>query len=119
MAFNNYPYTDAHELNLDWLLNKTKTLINEVAEAKEDIENNSDKIEALQKELEDFIDNIDDDYIKSVVDNYLKYGVFFGLSDSGYYTVYIPEGWSDIAFFTTGYDKEVANVEFGHLCLDY
>ena len=27
MAFNNFPYTDAHELNLDWIIKKQKGYI--------------------------------------------------------------------------------------------
>lgn len=119
MAFNNYPYTDAHELNLDWILKHVKDLISALAEANENIDKNADKIEALEKELHDFINNIDDDYIRSVVDDYLQYGVFFGLSDEGYYIVYIPSGWDDITFRTTGLDTTISGYDFGHLCLYY
>ena len=37
MYFNKYPYTDFHELNLDWLLKEYKRLKEEIEKIKEEI----------------------------------------------------------------------------------
>ena len=47
-------------------------------------------------------------------------GVWFGLTDSGYFVAHIPESWRDIIFNTTGYDIMIAlQPEYGHLVLSY
>lgn len=52
MAFNNFPYTDMHELNLDWIINKQKAT---AIEAHEALENST---EAINK-VDNFIENLD------------------------------------------------------------
>ena len=32
---------------------------------------------------------------------------------------YIPDGWDDIIFNTTGYDITIADTDFGHLTLNF
>lgn len=39
MAFNNFPYTNDHELNLDWIISKVKYLISHVDTLSDDYEN--------------------------------------------------------------------------------
>lgn len=48
MAFDNFPYTDLHELNLDWLLRKVKQLEEKVTE----LEGKVTELEARIEELE-------------------------------------------------------------------
>lgn len=43
---NQFPYSDFHEMNLDWLINKTKDLMNQMTELQEEFA----KIEVLTKE---------------------------------------------------------------------
>ena len=46
--------------------------------------------------------------------------VFFGLTDSGYFVAYIPDGWDEIIFNTTGLDIQLdLEPEYGHLVLSY
>lgn len=46
--------------------------------------------------------------------------VYFGLTDTGYFVVYIPENWRDVVFNTTEYDITVPQTsEYGHLTLTY
>ena len=37
----------------------------------------------------------------------------------GYFVAYIPEGWDDIIFNTTGYDIAIAGMDYGHLTLSF
>lgn len=115
-----FPYTNFHDLNLDWILDQVKKIAEELQQLQQKEDADRDAIAALEKRLDDFIASIDDDYIRKVVDEYLQYGVWFGLTDSGYYVVYIPSGWDDIAFRTTGLDIELeAQPEYGHLVITY
>lgn len=115
-----FPYTNFHDLNLDWILDQVKKIAEELQQLQQKEDADRDEIAALEKRLVDFIASIDDDYIRKVVDEYLQYGVWFGLTDSGYYVVYIPSGWDDIAFRTTGLDIELeAQPEYGHLVITY
>lgn len=115
-----FPYTNFHDLNLDWVLDQVKKIAEELQQLQQKEDADQDAIAALEKRLDDFIASIDDDYIRKVVDEYLQYGVWFGLTDSGYYVVYIPSGWDDIAFKTTGLDIELeAQPEYGHLVITY
>ena len=45
--------------------------------------------------------------------------VFFGITDTGYFVAYIPDGWNDILFGTTGLDIFPVGEDFGHLTLSF
>lgn len=57
---------------------------------------------------------------RDIIGEVLKLGIYFKLTDDGYFTAYIPEEWSQLQFATTGLDiwTEV-QPEFGHLCILY
>lgn len=72
MAFNNFPYTDMHELNLDWVILRIKELVaavgtasDAITEMREDIaefETETDsKIETINDKVDNFIANLDID----------------------------------------------------------
>lgn len=52
MAFNNFPYTDFHEINLDWIINKQRATAAEASEAL----NTANEANA---KVDDFIENLD------------------------------------------------------------
>lgn len=56
---NDFPYTDFHELNLDWFLNKFKTLYNEWLEIKKDFNSVKDEFNDLKKYIENYFKNLD------------------------------------------------------------
>lgn len=77
MAFENFPYTDFHNLNLDWLLSKMKELLSEYS----GIVENLDKITADLKELAETVDHFYDpdvffNTVYQVVKAYVDSGVF-------------------------------------------
>ena len=74
---NKYPYTDFHELNLDWMLAKLKefdaklaALNNEVAEMKLDFDQIEKDFAQIQKEFATILDEVDK-AIKEAIEKYV------------------------------------------------
>ena len=127
---NEYPYTDFHELNLSWVINKTKELIDHMKEIDEWKESYQQTVEDLQKFYDDLVaGNYPPEFVTHLKNWISIYGVdiigslikmvFFGITDDGYFIAYIPESWNDIVFGTSGLDDFPAGVEYGHLTLSY
>lgn len=131
MAFNyEFPYTDPNLYNDDWLLNKMKELLVKMGELeawKTEYEQAYEDYKQMVEDIENgtFPESIRNAFSKwmrenafSLVGELVKM-VFFGITDDGYFVAYIPEGWDDIIFNTTGYDIAVAGYDFGHLTLSF
>lgn len=129
--FSKYPYQNFSDYNLDWCIEVAKQILKDadgfVAWQKEhekeyedlkalvDQIYNGELTPALEKSIRTWLQNNAD----SIISEWVKM-VFFGLTDAGYFVAYIPKGWSDIIFKTTGYDVDVALMpEYGHLVLQY
>ena len=127
---NEYPYTDFHELNLSWVIQKTKETIDRIK-----------NIEEWKEEYQEVVDNLEEFYANLIQGNYppefiehlerwigafgveiiaqkIK-SVFFYLDQNGYFMAYIPESWDEITFGTSGLDTFPAGVDYGHLTLTY
>ena len=128
--FNKYPYTDFHELNLDWIINHFKEFIAEIDSLNEWKEQH----EAEYQELKDMYDAIVSGNFPPamytalhnwVVQNSASiFGelakiVIFNITDDGYFVAYIPESWNDIIFGTTGLDEIIPGYDYGRLVLSY
>lgn len=128
--FNNeFPYTDFHELNLSWLIEKYKFLIEALKNIDGWIEEHEKEYEELLTLYEqilagDFPDEMLDSLKAWTIKNTQEIigaaikTVLFGLED-GYFVAYIPEGWEEIIFGTTGLDDFPVGFDFGHLTLTY
>lgn len=118
--FENLPYTNFHDLNLDWIVK----LMKEISDA-EDLQNTD--IADLKKRVsanEEWIDNFDPDFIRetvlSFISSILATMIFVEISDAGYIVYHIPDGWESIIFNTTGLDINLElQPEYGHLVLSY
>lgn len=131
MLFNEYPYTNYNDYNLDWLIKTARNLLDRM-EATEKWQEEHQKAYQELKDLYDavmsgnFPPSIQKAFEKWMRENALDLvgelvkTVFFGLTETGYFCAYIPESWEDIKFGTTGLDDfpECFN-EFGHLTLTY
>lgn len=129
--FNKYPYTDFHELNLDWIVGHFKEFIDELASLDSWRSQHEDEYE----ELKSFMDQIEDGVLPEAVYNnlvtWLQSNAFdiigemiklisVGLTTDGHLLITIPQQWKDITFRVTGYDINVeVQPEFGHLCILY
>ena len=130
--FNKYPYTDFHELNLDWILKHFKEFLDELKrmdewminhekeyeELKEicDNLNNGTLTPALQESLRKWVET----NLVDIIGETFKLGIYFKLTDDGYFIASYPEQWDQLQFNTTGLDIDTpVQPEFGHLCISY
>lgn len=125
MSFiNEFPYTDFHELNLDWIIKNVKEITREFIELKKQNDNVLSDFEILKNnfdELKNYVlSAFTDDNIRKIIISYIATMIFVEISDSGYIIYNIPETWSDINFNTTELDIKVeSQKEYGHLVLSY
>jgi hypothetical protein len=133
MIFNEYPYQNLQDINLDWILKKYKTYDDTITALDKWIEINTPKIEDLEtfkNALES--GNLPEGVAQAIRDwcaaNLIDLmsesikNVFFGLTTDGYFVAYIPESWSDITFNTSDYDITLTShpeIGYGHLILSY
>lgn len=127
---NIFPYTDFHELNLDWIISHFKEFIEEI----NSLEAWRSSHEAEYQELKQLYDNIVSgnfpDSMTAALERWVRQNgvdiigelvkmVFFGITMDGYFVAYIPDSWDEITFGTSGLDDFPAGVEYGHLTLSY
>lgn len=128
-----YPYTDFHELNLSWIIEHFKEIIDDIdsleswksthQQAYNELKNLTDNINARLTNIEDgdFPDSLYNAmktwWEANAVDlvGELVRFVFFGLTPDGYFVAYIPENWRDINFDTIITPGE----DYGKLCIIY
>lgn len=59
-------------------------------------------------------------YLDMLLKQFIPVAMLPGLTDDGYFCIYIPESWDTIKFGTTGYDTVVpCQLEYGHLVMYY
>lgn len=101
------------------VLCKVIKYINDMVDAMNELPPEIDELKKEIAEIQEYLDNFDAEYIESLINKMIK-NVFFGLTASGYFVAFIPDGWEDITFETTGYDVDVPVMpDFGHLVLSY
>lgn len=107
---------------LDKLVNYDDELAKELNLTKEEIEKLKETINELFNEDSDFwklfkaqLQKWVENNMPSLIEQNLK-NVYFGLTDDGYFTAYVPESWSDITFDT---GAEYGAYTYGRLILRY
>lgn len=131
MAFNyEFPYTDPNLYNDDWVLKRMKELLAQMGDMevwRQEYEQAYEDFKNLVADIEsgNFPESIRDAFANWFTENaYTLVGelvkmVYFGITDSGHFVAYIPDGWDDIIFNTTGFDISIAGEDYGHLTLSF
>ena len=130
MGFFEFPHTRTYDSDLGWLIGTVKKLVDcceSMTTWKEEHEAEYLQLKALYDAIlaGNFPQSITDAFNKWMQENALSLVaemiklVFFGITDAGYFVAYIPDGWEDIIFNTTGYDIFPAGLDFGHLTLSF
>lgn len=130
MFFNQYPYINENDLNLDYILKHLKEFmarVNDLDKWRVNHEKEYEELKALYDriisgdfpqsmiaELEKWLKN----NVRDIVGEVIKM-VFFAVTDDGYFVAYMPDNWNDIIFGTSGLDDFPSGVDFGHLTLTY
>ena len=129
--FDHFPYTNVHELNLDWILQ----VIIELNARVESMEEWKAQHETEYQELKQFMDwinagNLPDgcwtkiynwlqDNAYDIIGDMIKF-ITVELNDSGYVIVKFPAQWNTLRFNTTGLDISTPlQPEYGHLTISY
>ena len=106
------------------VLCKVVKYINDLIDSDKEIVENIGQLRTELATVQEWIDKFDYEpllkTVKEMVNKYITAGVYFGLTDNGYFAAYIPEAWDKINFRTTGFDFNTPlQPEFGHLVLEY
>lgn len=77
MAFENFPYTDFHNLNLDWILCEMKKLLGQYSGIMDNISEIEQKLKALSEAMDNFYEpDVFFHTVSEVVKEYVDSGVF-------------------------------------------
>lgn len=105
------------------VLCKVVKYINDLIDSDKEIIDDIDALKADMQTVQEWIDSFSYEplleTVKEMVQKYLTGGVYFGLTDNGYFVAYIPDTWDDIQFGTSGLDDFPQGVDYGHLTLSY
>lgn len=96
MGLNNYPYTNFHELNADWIIAKIKELISSYAELNSNFDTLTDNFNNLEQYVQNYFDDLDlteevrtvinemiaSGYIDQIVSEMVEEGYFRGIVNS-------------------------------------
>ena len=126
-VWEQFPYTNMQNLNLDWVIQVLKAAEEVVAEKIPGIESAIAALQQADKDINKRIDDVikeietivDDDTIMKLVVDAISEAVkmvFFGLSDDGYFVAYIPSSWDCITFGTI---LDCESPDYGKLTLSY
>lgn len=127
-----FPYTNVHQLNLDWVIERLKETIDIVNRIAPQVGQNTQDIAALKRQLAEMqllLEKIQaggfdelylsavqkwlDDNLPDMVRSLVKY-VMFGLTLDGYFCAVIPEAWNFLTFDTIAIPTSDL---YGHLIL--
>lgn len=127
-----YPWTNLHDLNLDWVIEVCQKALKEVDRFPAQIEDLQSQIDSANGDIDKIkkylasnefinqnlsaIETYIQDNLPDIVSQYVKY-IFFGLTDDGHFAAYIPDSW-DFISFDTGADPSDTE-RYGHLILKY
>lgn len=129
MSFFEFPNTRTYDNDLGWLIKHVKSFDDTIQALQEWQDNANVTVADLRALLDALSSGTVPPEVAAGITKWLQINardivgsmvknVWFGLTMSGYFVVYIPESWNDIIFKTTGYDFFTSlQEEYGHLVL--
>lgn len=130
MSFFEFPHTRTYDSDLGWLIKHVGTYDETIHALNEWIAENQPKLDDMEALYEALISGDLPEGVKEGIEKWCRENmtdligqmakmVFFSINDNGYFIAYIPEGWADIIFNTTGLDIAAPDYDFGHLALSF
>lgn len=131
MFTNGYPYTDFHELNLDWIVKHFKEFLTKISELETWKTEHEQEYEALKKLYDDFMAGKFTPEFMTALHNWLMMNapailhdviamINVHVSDSGYMYITSPDSWKDVKFLFSGINVYPADMqEYGHIVITY
>ena len=127
MFFNQYPYLNENDLNLDYMLKHVKELMLRVSGLEEWRFTHEEEYEQLKLLYDQIIAGNFPPSVTAAFKKWLQENaldligelvkmVFFGITEDGYFVAYIPESWEDITFDTI---MNYADPNYGSIILKY
>lgn len=118
---------DSQEQGIRQLCKVTQKLIDFTNEMADQLNLNTDTVDALKALFEKFVESGFKDYYYQLLTEWFDKNafeiykliakqVFFGLTDDGYFCAYVPDSWVDIEFDT---GAVYGNYTYGRLILRY
>lgn len=122
--FNNFPYTNFHELNSDWIIKQIEDLsktypgmINDMSQLVDEL---SKRVATVEKDYDYLSTGGLEKNLRQVLSAFMPAMIYPEISDAGYVIYNIPGTWDGITFNTTGLDIDIElQPQYGHLVLSY
>lgn len=130
MSFFEFPHTRTYDSDLGWLIKHVNSYDEVIQTLNAWISENEPKLDDFEKLYNMMMAGDLPPGVQEGINKWMQLHaldimgalvkmVFFGITDAGYFVAYIPDGWDDILFNTTGYDITIAGEDFGHLTLSF
>lgn len=102
------------------VLCKVKYKLNEIIDSMNGLDDTIKELEEVIAQVQHWIDTFDTSVIEKWINEHLASMFYVEINDDGYFVIYIPEGWKDVTFRTSGWDEVVEPpLDYGHLILHY
>ena len=102
------------------VLCKVVAKLNEMVDALQELPEQLKEIEEAIAQINEWIQKFDTTYIEQWINEHLASMFFVEINKDGYFVIYIPDGWEDVTFKTSGWDEVIEPpLDYGHLILHY
>lgn len=102
------------------VLYKMKDKLNEMLVELGEFNVHLKEIQDAINQIQQWINTFDTSVIEKWINEHLASMFYVEINDDGYFVIYIPEGWKDVTFRTSGWDEVVESpLDYGHLILHY
>lgn len=102
------------------VLCKIRDKLNEMISTMKGLDDTVKSLQQAIAQIQKWIDDFDTSLISEWINEHLASMFYVEINDDGYFVIYIPEGWKDVTFRTSGWDEVVdPPLDYGHLILHY